>query len=110
MRRVVIEALTPGMILAKPVTNAAGLVVLPSGAALDEGTLPHLQRLGVDAVFIEGAPDDAGGKTLAELEAELHHRFRLVRQDPLQQQLLEAIRVHLHTTYGVGGSSDPSPI
>ena len=59
MRRVVIEELTPGMILAKPVTNAAGLVVLPSGAELDEATLPRLQRLGLASLFIEGEAGEA---------------------------------------------------
>ncbi len=110
MRRVVIEELTPGMILAKPVTNAAGLVVLPSGAELDEATLPRLQRLGLASVFIEGEAGDAGGKTLSELEAELDHRFRLVSNDPIQRQLLEAIRLHLRTTHGVSESPGPTPI
>lgn len=110
MRRVVIEELTPGMILAKPVTNAAGLVVLPSGAELDEATLSRLQRLGLASVFVEGDPDSAGGKTLTELEAELDHRFRLVSHDPLQQQLLEAIRLLLRTTHGVGESPGSNPI
>lgn len=110
MRRVVIEELTPGMILAKPVTNAAGLVVLPAGAELDEATLSRLQRLELVSVFIEGEACEAGGKTLAELEAELDHRFRLVRHDPIQQQLLEAIRLHLRTTHGVGESSGQTPV
>jgi hypothetical protein len=109
MQRVVIEELTQGMILAKPVTNAAGLVVLPAGAELDDATLSRLQRLGLVSVFIEGAAGEAGGKTIAELEAELNHRFRLVIQDPIQQQLLEAIRLHLRATHGVGGSPDPTP-
>ena len=110
MRRVVIEELTPGMILAKPVTNAAGLVVLPSGAELDEAILSRLQRLGLASVFVEGDTGDAGGKTFAELEAELDHRFRHVNHDPLQQQLLEAIRLYLRTTHGVGESPGPTPI
>ena len=109
MRRVVIEELTSGMILAKPVTNTAGMVVLPSGTALDEATLSRLQRLELISVFIEGEAGEDGGKTLTELEAELDHRFRLVSHDPVQQQLLEAIRLHLRTTHGVGESPDRAP-
>jgi hypothetical protein len=109
MRRVVIEELTPGMMLAKPVTNAAGLVVIPSGTALDEAILQRLQRLGLVSVFIEGEDGGAGGKTLAELEAELDHRFRLVRHDPIQQQLLDAIRLHIRTTHGVGENPGWTP-
>jgi hypothetical protein len=110
MRRVVIEELTPGMILAKPATNAAGLVVLPSGAELNEAALARLQRLGLASVWIEGDDGDAGGKTLAELEAELDHRFRLVSHDPMQRQLQEAIRLHLRTRYGVEESPGPTPV
>jgi hypothetical protein len=33
-----------------------------------------------------------------------------VNHDPLQQQLLEAIRLHLRTTHGVGESPGPTPI
>lgn len=109
MRRVVIEELTPGMILAKPVTNAAGLVVLPAGAELDEATLARLQRLGLASVFVEGAAGEASGKTLAELEAELDHRFRLVNHDPMQRHLLEAIRLHLRSTHGITDHQEPTP-
>ena len=101
MKRVVIEELTPGMILAKSVTNTAGLVVLPAGAELDDATLSRLQRLGLAFVYIEGEAGDANGKTLAELEAELDHRFRLVSHDPIQHQLREAIRLQLRNRHGI---------
>ncbi len=109
MKRVVIEELTPGMILAKPVTNSTGLVVLPIGAELDEATLARLQRLGLPSVYVEGEAGDASGKTLAELEAELDHRFRRVIDDPLQYQLREAIRLQLHATHGVTDSPEAPP-
>ena len=91
MKRVVIEELTTGMILAKPVTNNAGLVVLPVGAE------------------VEGEAGDASGKTLDELEAELDHRFRLVAQDPIQCLLREAIRLHLRTTHGISDNPEATP-
>ena len=69
MKRVVIEELTTGMILAKPVTNNAGLVVLPVGAELDEATLSRLQRLGLTSVYVEGESGDASGKTLYVLDS-----------------------------------------
>ncbi|HRC43838.1 MAG TPA: hypothetical protein PLT27_07295 [Nitrospira sp.] len=109
MKRVVIEELTTGMILAKPVTNNAGLVVLPVGAELDEATLSRLQRLGLTSVYVEGEPGDANGKTLDELEAELDHRFRLVAHDPIQSQLREAIRLHLRNTHGISDHPEATP-
>lgn len=109
MKRVVIEELTAGMVLAKPVTNSTGLVVLPLGAELDESTLARLQRLGLTSVYVEGDAGDASGKTLAELEAELDHRFRRVIDDPLQYQLREAIRLQLRATRGVANPPEASP-
>jgi len=109
MRRVVLEELTSGMVLAKPVVNAAGLVVLAAGAELDEATLARLQRLGAASVFVEGEAGDERGKTLAELEAELDHRFRLVRNDPRQLTILEAIRLHLRNSHGVGDRPAQTP-
>ncbi len=109
MKRVVIEELTPGMILAKPVTNSTGLVVLPAGAELDDTTLSRLQRLGLTSVYVEGDAGDASGKTLAELEAELEHRFRLVITDPIQHQLREAIRLQLQATHGVVDNPEAPP-
>jgi hypothetical protein len=109
MRRVVFEELTPGMVLAKPVTNTAGLVVLAAGAELDEATLSRLQRLGTTSVFVEGEAGGASGKTLAELEAELEHRFRLVHNDPRQATILDAIRLHLRNNHGVGDRPAETP-
>jgi len=109
MKRVVIEELTAGMILAKPVTNNTGLVVLPLGAELDEATLSRLQRLGLTSLYVEGDAGDASGKTLAELEAELDHRFRRVIDDPIQYQIREAIRAQLRTTHGMAEAQEAPP-
>ena len=106
MKRVVTEELTVGMILAKPVTNSTGMVVLPVGAELDEATLSRLQRLGLISVFVEGDAGDASGKTLVELEAELEHRFRRVVDDPIQYQIREAIRLQLRATHGVADTPE----
>jgi hypothetical protein len=109
MKRVVMMELLPGMVLAKPVTNSSGLPVVPAGAELDEGMIDRLKRLDLASVYVEGEADSAGGKTLAELEAELEHRFRQVAQDSLQQRILSAIREHLRRTHGTpSGEGEPS--
>lgn len=107
MKRVVLEELTPGMVLAKPVTNSedgrAGL-----RAALDDATIGRLRQLGLASVYIEGEAGSSDGKTLAELEADLDSRFSRVNQDPQQRLILEAIRQHLRNTHGVGEASGSS--
>ena len=101
MKRVVINELSPGMVLAKPVTNTAGLPVLGAGAELDSSLIDRLQRLGLTSVYVEGGAEDSTGKTLAELEAELEHRFRYVLQDPLQALIFRQMRDHLRANHGL---------
>lgn len=99
MKRVVIEDLLPGMILAKPVTNANGLPIVAVGTTLDGFIIERLQRLELASVYVEGNPEDSNGKTLSELEAELELRFRRVAQDPVQQIILRTLRTHLRATH-----------
>lgn len=99
MKRVVIEELLPGMKLAKPVTNANGLPIVAAGATLDGFIIERLKRLEQTSVYVEGDPEDSGGKSLTALEAELKHRFRRVTHDPIQQLILQTLRKHLHTTH-----------
>jgi hypothetical protein len=99
MKRVGIEELLPGMILAKPVTNANGLPIVAVGTTLDGFIIERLQRLELASVYVEGNPEDSNGKTLTELEAELELRFRKVAQDPVQQIILRTLRTHLRATH-----------
>lgn len=109
MKRVILTELLPGMVLAKPVTNSAGLPVVAEGAVLDEVMIARFKKLDLPSVFIEGEAGSAGGKTLAELEVELEHRFRHVCQDPLQQTILRALREHLHSTHGTADLEKGTP-
>lgn len=98
MKRMVIEELLPGMILAKPVTNTNGLPIVAVGTTLDSFIIERLQRLELPSVYVEGDLEGSG-KSLTELEAELAHRFRRVAQDPVQQMILRTLRTHLRATH-----------
>jgi len=109
MKRVILTELLPGMVLAKPVTNSAGLPVVAEGAVLDDVMIARFNKLELASVYVEGEAEPAGGKTLAELEAELEHRFRHVGLDPLQQTILTALREHLHSTHGTADLAKGAP-
>lgn len=104
MKRVVITEVLPGMVLAKPVTNANGLPIIAAGTTLDDTMIDRLKHLELTSAYVEGHAGTATGKTLAELEAELEHRFRRVIRDPLQQNILAALRLHLQQAHGVAGT------
>ncbi|MBH0203321.1 MAG: hypothetical protein HP496_13735 [Nitrospira sp.] len=101
MRRVVLHELLPDLVLAKPVTNANGLPIVAVGTILDAAMIERFRQMELTSVYVEGDALDSGGKTLAELEAELDHRFRHVAQDPIQQLILRTLRAHLHATHGM---------
>lgn len=111
MKRVPIDQVVRGMVLAKAVTNAAGLVVLSAGIELTEATIARLETMGVTAVYVEGAPGEEGTpvKTLAELDRELDQRFRNVAADPIQTRIREAVRRHLHATHAVDTGAGEKP-
>jgi len=102
MKCVVVYELLPDMVLARPVTNANGLPIVAAGTILNAALIQRLQELGLPSVYIEGEALDSGGKTLAELEVELDHRFRHVAHDPIQQLILETLRTRLRATHGMG--------
>jgi len=106
MKRMAIEELLPGMILAKPVTNTNGLPIVAVGTTLDGFIIERLQRLELTSVYVEGNQEDSSGKTLTELQAELDHRFRHVAQDPVQQMILRILRKHLLATYSTSPATE----
>jgi hypothetical protein len=96
MRRVLIQEATPGMVLAKPVTNSTGGIIIAAGMVLDDALLGRLEKMGRGAVYIEGTtPAAVGDATPEELERELASRFRRVSPDPVQELIHETIRRHL---------------
>jgi hypothetical protein len=102
MRRIPIDQVKPGTVLAKEITNAKGLPLMAPGTVLTDALIARLDRIGVTAVYVEGEPIEGGKavKTLAELDRELDQRFRKVTADPVQVLIREAIRRHLHARYG----------
>ncbi|MGB4068212.1 MAG: hypothetical protein WBK08_09300 [Nitrospira sp.] len=106
MKRVVPHELLPDMVLAKPVVSANGLPIVATGTILDAAMIERLRQMELTSVYVEGDALDSDGKTLAELEAELDHRFRQVAQDPIQQLILLTLRTHLRATHGMASVTE----
>ena len=95
MKRIPLEQAKPGMVLAKPVINSAGMIVVAAGMALDEPRLAHLARRGTATVCVEGAAGDGELKSLEDLERELDARFRKLDEEPQLSRIRQAIRHYL---------------
>ncbi len=57
MRKINVKAVKDGMVLAEPLKNAHGGLLLEKGTALTETLATRLARLGVSRVCIEGDPE-----------------------------------------------------
>ena len=93
MRTIAVEEAEVGDVLAEPVTNAAGRVLLPQGAKLSQSVLARLPGWGVTAISVEGEdPDAAGAQQLLE---DLDFRFSDLEDDELMMQIKAIARGHL---------------
>nr|MBI3612901.1 hypothetical protein [Nitrospirota bacterium] len=101
MRRIQLDEVTPGMVLAKPVTGLAGQMIVPAGRSLDAPLIARLRDLGMTSVQVESRPDEEGDpvKSLAELEEALDHRFRRVADDADLARMKEIIRRQLRAMH-----------
>lgn len=101
MKRIPVTAAEIGMVLARPLLNQAGLTVVTAGTELDEQLVRRLERMGLSAIYVEGAAEAGGGTSLADREAQLDKRFRQVAEDPVQQMIREVVRAQLRRSYAV---------
>jgi hypothetical protein len=92
MQKVPIELVKPGMVLAKPITNDAGMALCAEDTELSETIIERLMRMNVSHVTLKGHPVDLGGETKTKEQKieELQARFSRVQSDPLMQQVLSA--------------------
>ncbi len=92
MQKVPIELVKPGMVLAKPITNDAGMALCAEDTELSETIIERLIRMNVSHVILKGHPVNLGGETKTKEQKieELRARFSRVQGDPLMQKILSA--------------------
>ncbi len=70
-----------GDVIAEPVVNDRGMVILPKGAALSSKVIDRLRNMNVTEVVVEGDdPDAPPPKTYEELIEELEDRSAVTRR------------------------------
>lgn len=94
MQKIPLDKATSGMVIAKPVMNESGVVLIGEGTALTDAALEKLKDLEIPHVIVKGRPLDAGTpeKSLDQLYAELDERFTLVAADKLCMQIKDLIK------------------
>lgn len=101
MRKIKLEAVQPGMVVAADVRNLEDMLLLPAGCELTARHLKILQTWGIPEIQVEsGADPEAekdplerlGPEAAARLEADTLRAFRrLDPANPVQQELFRLI-------------------
>ncbi len=96
MQEIAVGQAQVGDIVAEPVVNDQGRVLLPKGAKLSPAVLSRLQGWGINQLHVEG--DEADGEEGADDDAliqALEHRFSEWEGDELMLEIKRVARTHL---------------
>jgi hypothetical protein len=99
MQRIPIYQAKPGMVLAKEVRKEDDEISPPicgKGIVLTESLLSRLERMGIQALSVEGHPVQMeGDKSVDELLMALDKRFSKVMDDPLMIKLKDIYKENI---------------
>lgn len=99
MPRMTPDNLQEGMVLAKPVTNANGVVMLPEGAVLTGAMIRKMSDMDVEYAYVKGGAQE-GAPSLEQALSELDRRFKRVEKAPHMDTIKRIVREHLEGLYG----------
>jgi hypothetical protein len=92
MPKLPLALVRPDQTLARPVTNATGVVLVQAGTLLTPVLIDRLMALGIDAVtVVTDAGDTLDGPSMEERLRELDARFAGHEQDPLMTQIKDIV-------------------
>ena len=95
MRKITVDEAVVGDIVAAPVANEQGRVLLPVGAKLSAAVLSRLKGWGVNNLAVEGEQADSPTNSKEGILAELDQRFADWEGDALMMQIKEIAHGHL---------------
>jgi len=113
MINVRLDNLKPGMILAQPVRNHQGVLLLEAGARISKKNIRIFKSWGVLEIAIQGNPAAAEGgsgdteiKVKDSIENQLKEKFCDVLDDPVMVEIFNAASKQLMRDYqnGVNGN------
>ncbi|OPY71459.1 MAG: hypothetical protein A4E62_01242 [Syntrophorhabdus sp. PtaU1.Bin002] len=93
-----VDSLKPGMVLAKPVVNKNGLVMVSEGTELNDSLIGKIREMDVPGVYVRGMtqPDTPKEDMLALLDK----RFNGVEEKPYMALIKQALKEHIEELYG----------
>ena len=97
MAKLAAERLEPGMVLARPVMNKSGMIMLGEGTELTDNLIEKIRDMGIESVHVQGMsqPDVPLEALLAALDA----RFARVEKDHLMAMIKRLMKEHIEGLY-----------
>jgi hypothetical protein len=113
MINLTIDEIKPGMILAQPVRNPQGVLLLEAGARISKKNIRIFKSWGVLEATIKGKMTAAGGRTgdtefrvKESVEKELKEKFSDVLDDPVMVEIFNAAGKQLMRNFQHNGSEN----
>ena len=97
MQRISISDLKPGMVVAKPVTNESGMVLLSEGTVLTDSLISRLGRMDLSHISVQGGSSTS--KSREQMLAELELRFKMTGSEPYMNIIKDAIKARIEEVY-----------
>jgi hypothetical protein len=97
VRRIAIEDLEVGMVVAKPILNDGGMVMLSEGTPLTVGLISRLVKMEIAYIFIEG--EEPGAKSREERLSDLDLRFKMTENEKYMNVIKNAIKTRIEEVY-----------
>ena len=106
MRKLTIDKVHEGMVLAKPLHNIEGKVLLAQGCKLSSRVISRLGEWGCDVLYVEGEPESSSEQNavlgynfqdgdIENMLEEIELRFSNVPDDPILQMVKVTLKEHL---------------
>jgi len=99
LKKVSINELEEGMILAKPILRGS-MVILAEGTELTSSWISRIDDMGIENLFVEGVVEQA--IPLEEALASLDARFMMVNDAPYMSLLKKILKEHIEGLYHDG--------
>jgi len=111
-----IHDIKPGMVLARPVRNPQGVLLLEAGARISKKNIRIFKSWGVVEVTVKGQmsqaedrPGDTQYRAKESVEQELKEKFRDVLDDPVMVEIYNAAsKLLMRDLQHYGSENEPS--
>jgi hypothetical protein len=97
MLKMSVESVGPGAVLAKPIVNNTGIILIAAGVEVTASLKEKLANMGITEVFITGkrVPDIP----MEEFVAKINISFSKTEQDPRMAAMKRALLAHVEELY-----------